>query len=447
MEESLQREFDEVFEGDEATSMILKLTSSSFTRHVEKVRIKDIGLTHPIKLGRKDTASGLTTTIKDLGVVTPIHIMTTEESESEDDEDIDDDNNGYKYVLLDGLRRLYGAMRNGQTEVDAVIWDFEDKEKGMDYALIISLILNRVQKRSWGETWDLYRILEMQHSLTPGVLEYLLQLEGGDAMKLKDVMLCEYEEVKEALMSNQKTLDASYKMLQKLRKEENQLEKDDVTGIGDITEDAEDMAGNNADGIEGQLSDDDVRELLNMSTDLDNLDDVGEDDFDSMNTPDDSFVDQQKVGERHALPKELRDAVLQKDDFHCQCCNMHLIGARAGLSAVHHILPVHVGGKDKMENLTTLCVGCHITLHNMERNGGSIMMSREDFDALPETEQISLKKALKLARIAIEADKRKGLNKEAVLKATQDSIRHPMPGTGLKETQQSYKEYKAKQED
>ena len=177
MEESLQREFDEVFEGDEATSMILKLTSSSFTRHVEKVRIKDIGLTHPIKLGRKDTASGLTTTIKDLGIVTPIHIMTTEESESEDDEDIDDDNNGYKYVLLDGLRRLYGAMRNGQTEVDAVIWDFEDKEKGMDYALIISLILNRVQKRSWGETWDLYRILEMQHSLTPGVLEYLLQLD------------------------------------------------------------------------------------------------------------------------------------------------------------------------------------------------------------------------------------------------------------------------------
>lgn len=443
MEEQYQNEFDSVFEGDEAASMVLKLTSSSFTRRTEKVKIADIGLTHAIKVGRQDTSTGLTTTVKDLGVLTPIHIMTTEEFDNEsDDEDTDDENKGYKYMLLDGLRRLIGALRNGHKEVDAVIWDFEDKDKGSDYALVISLILNRVQKHSWKEIWDLYRILELQHSLTPGVLEYLLQLEGGDAMKLKDVMLCDYEEVKAALMSGEKNLDACYKMLQKLRKEEDQLYKEDTMGIRDVADDADEIAGDNLEGEGGQLTEDDVKELLDMSSDLDNLDDVDEDDFDSMNTPDDSFVDQQKVGERHALPKELRDAVLQKDDFHCQCCNMHLIGARAGLSAVHHILPVHVGGKDKMENLTTLCVGCHITLHNMERNGGSIMMSKEDFEALTESEQVSLKKALKLARVAIEADKRKGMNKEAVLKATQDSIRHPMPGTGLKETQQSYKEYK-----
>ena len=77
------------------------------------------------------------------------------------------------------------------------------------------------RKHSWKEIWDLYRILELQHSLTPGVLEYLLQLEGGDAMKLKDVMLCDYEEVKAALMNNEKNLEACYKMLQKLRKEED----------------------------------------------------------------------------------------------------------------------------------------------------------------------------------------------------------------------------------
>ena len=70
------------------------------------------------------------------------------------------------------------------------------------------------------------------------------------------------------------------------------------------------------------------------------------------------------------------------------------------------------------------------------------MMSKEAFDELPDSEKLSLRKALKLARIALEADKRKGLNKEAVLKATQDSIRHPMPGQNLKEVQQAYKEYK-----
>lgn len=439
MEERLEKEFDSMFEGDEATSMILKLTSSSFKRNVERIQIKDIGLTHPMKVGRQDTSSGLTNTVKDLGVLTPIHVMTTEESES-------DEEGGYKYMLLDGLRRLYGAVRNGQKEVDAVVWDFEDKDKGSDYALIISLILNRVQRRTWKEIWNLYRILEMQHSLTPGVLEYLLQLEGGDAMKLKDVMLCDYEEVKQALMNNEKNLDACYKMLQKLRKEEDQLYKEDTMGIKDVTEEADALAGDNTESEGGQLTDEDVRELLDLASDSDSLGEISEDDFDGLNTPDSDFVDQQKVGDRHALPKELRDAVLQRDDFHCQCCNMHLIGARAGLSAVHHTIPVHVGGKDAMENLITLCVGCHITLHNMERNGGSIMMSKEDFDALPEAEKSSLKKALNLARVAIKADKMKGLKKEAILKATQDTIRHPMPGTGLKETQQSYKDYKSKQE-
>lgn len=437
MEENLAREYDDIFTGDEAASNILKLTSSSFKREIQRIKISQIGYTHSTKMGRQDTVSGLTSTIRDLGVVTPVHVMTVDkDSETED----------YKYVLLDGIRRLWGALKNGQTEVDAVVWDFEDKEKGADLALVITLILNRVQKRSWKEVWDLYRILEMQHQLTPGTLEYLLQLEGGDAMKLKDVMLCEYEEVKQALLNNEKNLEACYKMLQKLRKEEDKLYKEDTMGISDVVEDAEEIAGNNIEGDSGQLTDDDVRELLEMSNNLDELDNLEEDDFDSLNTPDDSFVDQQKVGERHALPKELRDAVLQKDDFHCQCCNMHLIGARAGLSAVHHILPVHVGGKDKMENLTTLCVGCHITLHNMERNGGSIMMSKEDFEALPEVEQLSLRKARNLAKIAIEADKRKGMNKDAVLKATQDSIRHPMPGVGLKETQQVYNDYKRKVE-
>lgn len=438
MDENLAKEFDEVFLGDEAASAVLKLTSSSFTRSIERIKVSQIGTTHPVKQGRQDTASGLTSTIKDLGVVTPIHVMTVDsDSESED----------YKYVLLDGLRRLWGALKNGQTEVDAVVWDFEDKDKGIDFALVITLILNRVQKHTWKEIWDLYRILEMQHQLTPGTLEYLLQLEGGDAMKLKDVMLCEYEEVKQALLNNEKNLEGCYKMLQKLRKEEDKLYKEDTMGITDVVEEAEELAGNNLEVESGQLTDEDVRELLEMSSNLDELEDVDADDFDSLNTPDSDFVDQQKVGERHALPPELRNSVLQRDDFVCQCCGIKMIGARAGLTAAHHILPVHVGGKDKMENLVTLCVGCHITLHNMERNGGSIMMSKEDFDELSEADQLSLKRALKLARVAIEADKRKGMNKEAVRKATQDAIRHPMPGVGLKETQQLYDSYKRSKEE
>ena len=69
-------------------------------------------------------------------------------------------------------------------------------------------------------------------------------------------------------------------------------------------------------------------------------------------------------------------------------------------------------------------------------------MTKEEFDEYTPEEQIRLKKVLKLAKVAVEADKLKGYSKEKVREMTQDSIRHPMPGTGLKENQQAYVNYK-----
>lgn len=424
---SFQEEYDEVFTGDERVSNLLKLTSDSFTREKRTIKIKEIGFTDPIKKGRQDTMSGLTSTIRDLGILQPIHVMAVSEESEEDD---------YKYILLDGLRRVFGAAKNGVEEVDAIVWDFKDKDLGMDLAVYVSLLLNRNQRRDWKENWHYYQILELQSSdITPGTIEYLLQLEAGDAMKLKDVMLCNYDEVKQALLNGEKGLDACYKMLTKLRKEEDRLAMEDATGVDDSIEGAENLTS--GEGGLPQLSDDDVKELLDMVDDLDEDMDVDEDDFDSMNRS--SFGDeQQKVGERHPLDPALRQAVLARDKFTCKCCGMKLIGARLGLIAVHHVLPVHTGGKDILDNLVTLCVGCHLSLHIMERNGGSIMMSKDDYEELSEGEQASLKKALKLARIAIEADKRKGLSKEDVAKATADAIRHPMPGAGMKDNQTAY---------
>ena len=90
MDKSLEQEYDEIFEGDEKANDILKLTSDAFTRTSEKIELKSIAFTQPIKLGRKQTMLGLTSTVKDMGVVTPIHVMTVDE-ESEDD--------NYKYIL------------------------------------------------------------------------------------------------------------------------------------------------------------------------------------------------------------------------------------------------------------------------------------------------------------------------------------------------------------
>ena len=427
-------DYGETKDGTEERALnLLSLTSDKFSLSTEVIKIGEIGLSEPTKRGRQKTMIGLTQSVKDMGILTPIHVMKVAEEDATED---------YKYVLIDGLRRMFGAIKNGMTEICATVWDFEDKEKGMELLLPLSLMLNRQQKRQWSEVWDLYRILELQSDITPGTLEFLLQLEAGDAMRLKDVMLCDYSEVKEALLSGEKNLDACYKMLQKMRKEEDQLGKDDATGFGDTVEGAEEVAGDVTEGSE-QLTDQDVLELLEMADNLDDDSEVSSDDFSDMSTPDSDFVDQQKVGERHPLDPALRQAVLARDDFTCRCCGMKMIGARLGLIAVHHVIPVHCSGKDELKNLVTLCSNCHILLHICERNGGTILMPESEFNELLPSEKSSMKRALKLARIAIAADKRKGLSKEQIGVATRDSIRHRMPGDGLKENQIAYSYAKA----
>lgn len=427
-------DYGETKNGTEERALnLLSLTSDKFSLSTEVIKIGEIGLSEPTKRGRQKTMIGLTQSVKDMGILTPIHVMKVAEEDATDD---------YKYVLIDGLRRMFGAIKNGMTEICATVWDFEDKEKGMELLLPLSLMLNRQQKRQWSEVWDLYRILELQSAITPGTLEFLLQLEAGDAMRLKDVMLCDYSEVKEALLSGEKNLDACYKMLQKMRKDEDQLGKDDATGFGDTVDGAEEVAGDVTEGSE-QLTDQDVLELLEMADNLDDDSEVSSDDFSDMSTPDSDFVDQQKVGERHPLDPALRQAVLARDDFTCRCCGMKMIGARLGLIAVHHVIPVHCSGKDELKNLVTLCSNCHILLHICERNGGTILMPESEFNELLPSEKSSMKRALKLARIAIAADKRKGLSKEQIGVATRDSIRHRMPGDGLKENQIAYSYAKA----
>lgn len=417
---SFESEYDATFSGEEKLNNLLKITSDSYTRKFERIKISQIGFTDPIKKSRAETMTGLTSTIKDLGVLDPIDVMTVE--------DPDDD---YKYVLIAGLRRVFGALKNGQTEIDAIVWDFKDKDQGNDLALYLGLILNRTQKRNWGETWHLYQILELQSAITPGTLEYLLQLESGDAMKLKDVMLCDYDEVKEALLSGEKNLEACYKMLAKLRKEEDQLAKEDAMGTADAVEGADEIASDNT-GEGGQLTDQDVMELLEMVDSTDDSD-LTDEDFDGLNQS--AFSDEhQKVGDRHPVDPAIRQGTFQRDNFRCRCCGTGGVAFLATL-VYHHAIPVHCGGADTVENGLTLCDSCHQTLHCAEKAGGKIPMTKEQFEEYDEDEQLRIKKILKFANVAVEAAKRKGISKEKIMKEANRSARHRMPGETLKETQ------------
>ena len=425
--DALDREYDASFSGDERITNMLKLTSDAFTREYRTIKIGEIGITDPVKQGRKNTLTGLSGTVKEMGVLQPIHVMTVEQEVEDDD---------YKYILLDGLRRIFAAKRNGDEEIDAIVWDFKDKDYGIDNALTISCLLNNNKRRKWEEIWNLYQVLEMQKSVSPGTIETLLQLEAGDAMKLKDVMLSDYPEVKGALIDGSKDLEGCYKMLTKLRKEEDSLAKEDETGISDMVEDTEELIDQSKE--KPMLSEQDTKELLDLADNLEDLDNVEDDDFDDLNKGE---TERQVVGDRHPLDPALKSAVLSRDNFRCKCCGFGGPAA-LGVLAVHHVIPVHCSGKDELGNLTTLCLNHHILLHIAERNGGKLQMTREEFDGYSEEEQTALKKCLKLAKVAVEADKRRNMSLDDVKKATSDSIKHPMPGTDLKDNTKVYEKYK-----
>lgn len=424
MDEKLQVEYDATVDEESRMSSLLGISADSFTRERRIINLKEVGLSAPIKMGRQRTMIGLSKSVAELGVVKPIDVILVNDSPEEDD---------YRYLLLDGLRRMYGALRNSMTEIEATVWVFDDLEQAKDIALPLSLYLNKTQKHQWSEIWGLYQVLEETViGITPANMESLLQLEAGEAMKLKDVMLSGYSEVTEALLNGDKTLDGAYKMLQKLRKEENMLEIEDTTGISDISEDAGSIT--NSDNME-RLSEQDVMELLEMVDTMKDLD-VSDADFSELNT---GLLDEthQKVGEREPVDPAIRQGTFQRDKYRCRCCGT---GGVAFLSTLvyHHVIPVHCSGADSVENGLTLCDSCHLTLHCAEKSGGKLPMTREQFDEYNEVDQIRIKEILKYAKIAVEAAKRQGKSKEEIRAEAQKSSRHRMPGENWKENQAGY---------
>lgn len=435
----LQDEYENTFDSEEKISNALKIAKDTFTIDVGVVEFESILVSGPIKKGRKETYLGLAKSVGEMGIISPIHVMVTEGYATAIENGIED-YPGPKYVLLDGFRRVWSGYKNGLDRCNAVIWDFKDKDKGVELSTVLSMVLNKVQKRSWGEIWYLYQILEVQSAMTPGTLEYLLQMEPGDAMRLKDIMSCEYPDVKDELLSNKKNIMQAYNMLQKYRKEEDRLQKEDDTGISEL----EQAEGVIEDGGDTKLSDDDVKSILEMEDSY--AGDLSEDEFDALmgnNLESDVFeVD----GDRHLDPA-LRSAVLQRDNYTCQVSG---IGIESGLPTdialailqVHHKVPVADGGPNDMENLITIAQDPHTLVHVIQRRGGKLGMSKEEFEKLPEKNQEYLKKVMQLVRIAVDADKKCGKTREQVKKDTQESLKYKMPGLIQKENMQAIKDSK-----
>lgn len=437
--QKLLSEYENVFTNEEKVSNALNISKANFSIKVGYVDFDDLSFTEPIKKSRKETYLGLTTSVGELGILTPIHVMITEGYANYLDGERDEDFMGFKYIVIDGFRRIFAGKKHNLDGCNAVIWEFKDKDLGSQLVTALSRLLNRAQQHSWSEIWYLYQILEMQSSMTPGTLEYLLQLESGDAMKLKDIMLCDYQEVRDELLGNKKTLTQCYNMLQKLRKDEDMLALEDQMGLSEVEE---------AKGIiddtdkRATLSDEDVKEILEMSDSFDG--ELSDEDFDELMGNNVGAERFEVDGDRHLDPR-LRAAVLQRDGYCCQ-----VSGVGKGLPAevalailnVHHLVPVADGGTNEMDNLITVSLDVHTLIHVIQRRQGRLGMKKEDFDVLPSDTQEYLKKVMKIARIAVEADRRCGKTKEQIKNDTSDAIKFKMPGTDLKENMDAIRKSK-----
>lgn len=423
---------------DDSLSRAMDIDKGSFSISMGTISISDIVIPTPVKDSRRETYLGLTRSIEEFGVLQPIQVMISEGyAEYVDENGSEDGYTGPKYILLDGLRRIFASKKNGLDRINAVIYDFKDKDKGSDILNILALILNKTQRKSWSEIWYLYQVLESQSALTPGNIEYLLQLEPGDAMKLKEVMVrrSEFPEPADDLIDKKKNLQQAYNQLNKLMKEQDQLAKEDISGVSEMDE-AEGIVGTN-DGA--KLSDQEVKEILDMASSFSG--DLSDEDFDELmgnNIPD----DRQTVGDRRPLDPELRAAVLLRDGYCCQITGRGKglpMPIALGILNVHHKIPVHCGGTDTMDNLITVCLDAHTLIHIIERNMGKLGMSKEEYDMLDEEEKVFITGVMKIARIAVEANKRMGRSKEQIRKDTVDSVRFKMPGVIQKENIEAVK--------
>lgn len=434
----LAEEYENIFDSEEKIQMAVKVSKKEFTIDVGVVDFEDIIVPDPIKKSRKETYLGLATSVAEMGILQPIHVMISEGfSDWVEEGGNSDDYDGPKYILIDGFRRIWAGFKAGLTRSNAVIWDFKDKDKGVDLSLVLTRLLNKNQDNSWMEKWYLYQLLESQSALTPGTLEYLLQLHSGDAMKLKDIMTCSYQEVKDDLISNKKSLDQAYNMLQKLRKEEDNLAIEDNIGIGDI-EQAEDFVEDSGDN---KLSDDEISKILEVGDDDFELQ---ADDFDEMLTNNEAEV--QDVHDRHPLDPALKAESMMKDNYTCVCCGAGgdslPMRYKMAILQSHHKVSVANGGEDSVDNLVTVCVTCHTLIHVLEWNKLKFGMGKESYDALPDDEKSRLRKVMEIARLDWTAGKAKGKGDEE-LKQRGNGGRSTfkMPGTDMNQNAAAYKAY------
>lgn len=418
--------------------------SGGFEIHSGMVYIPgDVVLLEYVKNSRKETHMGLTQSIKEEGQLQPITVVETAAYAKFKETNPEGVFTGRKYILVDGLRRMYSMVALRYEQAQANILTFEHPEKAASVIPLLRCLYNKAERMSWPELWGYLKILDESYTLAPNIEEYLLGLDGGDIMKLKDIMANQdkYPDIVDNLFSKKKTLDQSYSALNKARKEEDKLRMEDQSGISSI-EEAKDIMEDDQGGQQGdKLSEDDVRDILEMASDSLSDDDFAGKDagFDMAMTKEDYGA--QDVHARHPLDPAVKQAVFRRDNFTCCVCGLSGTPFLSAL-VVHHIRPVLANGGDNFaspvfierengdlglnpdNNLITLCETDHITAHAIQfQLGGKIPMTREEYEGYSEEKKEHVRRLKLLVDVLVRCDKALKKNRKAKL----PMIQHDKP--------------------
>lgn len=380
---------------------------------IEYIDIEKIIVVKPIR--KPKSVSGLTRSIKSTGMISPITVGYTATKGI--------------YVLLDGMRRLIACANAGKKRVPCVV----NKNISTNEIPIIAAMYNQKQAYTMQEIVDYIEYIEKEKGImSASMIEFLLQLNSGDYVKLKDVLEDNDDEIVGRLFSGVFTIDQAFRKLEQKRKKQS-VEEQENSRAEAVYENEEKSGIINVAGA-GEVAD---GEAVNIDISADSIDDGL---YDKSLT---SMVEEgnkmpafqphkQNVGQREYIDPSVRKAVMARDNFTCACCRK---GGQSYIDILdfHHILPVFLGGTDSVDNGIMLCVACHRLVHLYSTGDLTIPKEKtsDEFEEMTpeergvyEDEQMRFKRIVKLGTVIREGIEKKGMSREEYKKE------HPNTGIG-----------------
>lgn len=388
-------------------------TNSDTAFELKVLGIDDIVITNRVR--QNASADDITRSIKSTGLLMPIVVAPTVT------EGI--------YVLIDGWRRLMGCARSGKKKVPVIV---NHNVSTKDIPILESMY-NHARKYTIKEMVGHIEYLEVEKGImNPSMIEYLLQMNSGDYTKLKDILNDNDEDIIEKLYAGIWDIETAFKKLEQRRKKESMEEKENkkAAAVYDDEEEsgADQIAGAGEEAGDGELTDEQISELMLSASDLDEgLEDTSIEEMIEEDKKIDGFEPhKQKVGQREHIDPAIRKAAMVRDNGTCQCCK-HGGTHFADVLDLHHIIPVSLSGVDSVDNSIMLCVTCHRFVHLYSTGDLTIApaLLESNYDDLDdemknqypnaevfEDEKMRMKRVIKLGSVIRKGMAAKGINRE-----------------------------------